>query len=113
MEIAGKAAEGVFCFSKPMIEYLPAAKAFGDSYRKKFNQEPGPYSALAYDGMNLLADAITRAGAADKAAIAKALKETKEFKGIAGPISFKPDNTLARSNFVVLIAKGTNWALYK
>jgi branched-chain amino acid transport system substrate-binding protein len=113
MEIAGKTAEGVFCFSKPMIEYLPAAKAFGDSYRKKFNQEPGPYSALAYDGMNLLADAIIRAGAADKAAIAKALKETKEFKGIAGPISFKPDNTLARSNFVILIAKGTNWALYK
>jgi ABC-type branched-subunit amino acid transport system substrate-binding protein len=63
--------------------------------------------------MNLLADAIKRAGAADKAAIAKALKETREFKGIAGPISFKADNTLVRSNFVVLIAKGTNWALYR
>lgn len=113
IEVAGKAAEGVFCFSNPMVEYLPAAKAFGDSYRKKFNQEPGPYSALAYDGMNLLADAIKRAGVADKAAITKALKETKEFKGIAGPISFKTDNTLARSNFVVLIAKGTKWALYK
>jgi ABC-type branched-subunit amino acid transport system substrate-binding protein len=63
--------------------------------------------------MNLLADAIKRAGALDKAAIVKALKETMEFKGIAGPISFKADNTLVRSNFVVLIAKGTNWALYK
>jgi len=113
MEIAGKAAEGVFCFSKPMIEYLPTAKAFVESYKKKFNQEPGPYSALAYDGMNLLADAITRAGSADKAAIVKALKETKEFKGIAGSISFKPDNTLARSNFVVLIAKENIWTLYK
>ncbi|MBI5592135.1 MAG: branched-chain amino acid ABC transporter substrate-binding protein [Deltaproteobacteria bacterium] len=113
MENAGKAAEGVYCFSKPMIEYLPGAKAFVESYRKKFNQEPGPYSALSYDAMNLLSDAITRAGVTDKAAIAKALKETKEFKGIAGPISFKSDNTLARSNFVVLIAKGNNWTLYK
>jgi branched-chain amino acid transport system substrate-binding protein len=113
IEIAGKAAEGVFCFSKPMIEYLPAAKLFVVSYKKKFNQDPGPYSALSYDGMNLLADAILRAGAADKVAIAKALKETKEFKGIAGPISFKPDNTLSRSNFVVLIAKGNNWVLFK
>lgn len=113
MELAGKSAEGVYCFSNPMIEYLPASKAFVESYRKKFNQEPGPYSALAYDGMNLLADAIIRAGAADKSAITKALKETKEFKGIAGSISFKPDNTLARSNFVVLIAKGNNWTLYK
>ena len=113
MELAGKAAEGVYCFSNPMVEYLPGSRIFIESYRKKFNLEPGPYSALAYDGMNLLADAITRAGAADKAAIAKALKETREFKGIAGPISFKPDNTLARSNFVVLIAKGNIWALYK
>jgi branched-chain amino acid transport system substrate-binding protein len=113
IELAGKAAEGVYCFSNPMVEYLPASKAFVESYRKKFNQEPGPYSALAYDGMNLLADAMTRAGTSDKAAIAKSLKETKEFKGIAGPISFKPDNTLARSNFVVLIARGNAWALYK
>ena len=113
MEIAGKAAEGVYCFSNPTLEYLPGAKAFGDSYKKKFNQEPGPYSALAYDGMNLLADAIKRAGTPDRAAILKALKETREFQGIAGPISFKPDNTLARSNFVVLIAKGNNWTLYK
>ena len=113
IEIAGKAAEGVFCFSKPMIEYLPAAKLFVDSYKKKFNQDPGPYSALSYDGMNLLADAIMRAGVVDKAAILKALKETKEFKGIAGPISFKPNNTLAGSNFVILIAKGNDWALYK
>ena len=113
IETAGVAAEGVYCFSKPLIEYLPASKAFVDSYKKKFNQEPGPYSALAYDGMNLLADAIIRAGTVDKAAIAKALKETNEFIGIAGPISFKPDNTLARSNFVVLIAKGNSWALYK
>jgi branched-chain amino acid transport system substrate-binding protein len=113
LEVVGKAAEGIFCFSNPTVEYLPDAKAFRDSYRKKFNQEPGPYSALSYDGMNLLADAIIRAGIADKSAILNALKETREFKGIAGPISFKPDNTLAISNFVVLIAKGTNWALYK
>ena len=113
MEIAGKAAEGVFCFSNPIVEYLPAAKAFGENYTKKFKADPGPYSALAYDGMYLMADAIKRAGSTDKAAIIKALKETKEFQGIAGPISFTDQNTLARSNFVVLIAKGGQWALYK
>ncbi len=113
MELAGPAAEGVFCFSNPIVEYLPAAKTFGETYKKKFGQDPGPYSALAYDGMNLLADAIKRAKSADKAAIMKALKETKDFNGIAGPISFNPDQTLARSNFVVLVAKGNAWSLYK
>jgi branched-chain amino acid transport system substrate-binding protein len=113
MEIAGKAAEGVFCFSNPIAEYLPAAKTFSDNYRKAFNQDPGPYSTLSYDGMNLLADAITRAGSTDRPAIIKALKETKEFKGITGPITFTEQNTLARSNFVVLVAKAGKWALYK
>jgi len=113
MEIAGKAAEGVFCFSNPTVEYLPAAKAFAEKYKKNFNQDPGPYSALAYDGMNLLADAIERAGSADRQAIIKALGETKGYEGIAGPIFFTPQNTLARSNFVVLIAKGNKWDLYR
>ena len=113
MEIAGKASDGVFCFSNPIVEYLPAAKAFADNYKKAYKMDPGPYSALAYDGMYLMADAITRAGSTDKAAIVKALKETKEFSGIAGPIVFTDKNTLARSNFVILVAKGPKWELVK
>ena len=111
MEIAGSAANGVYCFSNPIVEYLPKAKAFGENYEKTYNQKPGPYSALAYDGMNLLADAIKRAGAADRAAIIKALKETEKFEGIGGPITFTPEQTLARSNFVILMAKGGKWHL--
>lgn len=113
MEIAGQAAEGVFCFSNPTVEYLPAAKAFGDNYKKQFKMDPGPYSALAYDGMYLMADAIKRAGKADKKAIVAALEGTSEFKGIAGAISFTKEKTLAHSNFVILVAKGGKWALYK
>ncbi len=113
MEIAGRAAEGVYCFSNPIVDYLPAAKAFDAAYKKMFKQNPGPYSALAYDGTYLLADAIKRAGSTDSAAIIKALNETKGFKGIAGPILFTPEHTLARSNFVTLIVKGGKWALYK
>jgi branched-chain amino acid transport system substrate-binding protein len=113
MEIAGPAAEGVFCFSNPTAEYLPAAKAFSDNYKKEFKQNPGPYSTLSYDGMKLLASAITKAGSTDRKAIMAALKSTDGFNGIAGPISFTPENTLARSNFVILIAKGPKWELYR
>jgi branched-chain amino acid transport system substrate-binding protein len=111
LEIAGKAAEGVYCFSNPTVEYLPAAKDFHANYKATYNQDPDAYAALAYDGMKLLADAITRAGSTDKEAIKKALAETKDFTGIAGPISFTEQNTLARSNFVILVAKDGKWAL--
>ena len=113
MEIAGRAAEGVFCFSNPTVDYLPEAKAFDAAYQKMFKQKPGPYSALSYDGTYLLADAIKRAGSTDSKAIIKALNETKDFKGIAGPIMFTPEHTLARSNFVTLVVKGGKWALHK
>jgi branched-chain amino acid transport system substrate-binding protein len=112
-EIAGAAANGVYCFSNPSVEYIPAARGFAEAYKKQFNQAPGPYSALSYDGMNLLAGAITRAGSTDKPKIIAALKATKDFQGIAGPISFTPRDTLARSNFVILVGKGRQWALYK
>lgn len=110
-QIAGAAANGVYCFSNPTIEFLPNAKAFAQDYQKAFGQAPGPYSALSYDGMDLLANAIERAGSPDKEKIIAALKATKDFKGIAGPISFNAHNVLARSNFVVLEGKGGHWVL--
>jgi branched-chain amino acid transport system substrate-binding protein len=112
-EIAGKSAEGVYLLTNPTVDELPNAKTFAADYKKKFNVEPGPYSALTYDGMDLLADAMKRAGAPDKAKIIAALKGTKGFEGIAGPVTFTPKNTLNRSNFVVLVGKGGKWTLYK
>ncbi|HID02146.1 MAG TPA: branched-chain amino acid ABC transporter substrate-binding protein, partial [Desulfobacterales bacterium] len=108
-----KAAEGVFCFSNPTADYLPAAKEYTASYKANYNQAPDAYGPLAYDGMKLMADAITRAGSTNKAAIVKALKETKAFNGITGAVTFTDKNTLAKSNFVVLVAKDGKWALNK
>ena len=112
-EIAGKAAEGVYLLSNPTVEDLPNAKTFAADYKKEFHQDAGPYSSLTYDGMGLLADAMKRAGSADKAKIIAALKATKAYQGISGPVTFTPKNTLNRSNFVVLDGKGGKWVLYR
>ncbi|HEY4203051.1 MAG TPA: branched-chain amino acid ABC transporter substrate-binding protein [Devosiaceae bacterium] len=110
-KIAGGAAEGVFAFSNPTAEFLPGAKAFIDAYTKKFGNAPGPYAPLTYDGTKLLAWAIGQAGSTDSAAVIKTLKGANYTDGLAGPISFRDDNTLARSNFIVLEGKGGAWAL--
>lgn len=110
-KLAGDAAEGVFAFSSPTVEFLPAAKAFGDAYQAKYNVAPSSYGPLTYDGMKLLADAITKAGGTDGAKVMAAL-QAEDFKdGIAGEISFRDDHTLARSNFVVVVGKGGTWTL--
>jgi branched-chain amino acid transport system substrate-binding protein len=110
-KLAGDAAEGVYAFSSPTAEFLPNAKAFADAYQAKFNIAPSSYGPLTYDGMKLLASAIDASGGTDGAAIADALQKADYKDGIAGEISFNPDHTLARSNFVVVVGKGGTWAL--
>ena len=110
-KLAGDAAEGVLAFSSPIADFLPAAKAFSDTYKAKYSADPGPYAPLTYDGMKLLASAITAAGGTDSAKVIDALSKADYKDGIAGEISFRPDHTLARSNFVVLEGKGGAWTL--
>ncbi|MGV8855356.1 MAG: branched-chain amino acid ABC transporter substrate-binding protein [Devosia sp.] len=109
-KIAGSAADGVVGFSNPTAEFLPGAKSFIADYTAANGSAPGPYAPLAYDGMNLLAEAIKAAGSTDAEAINTALKAA-DYTGIAGEITFTPKNTLARSNFVVLQGKDGKWAL--
>ena len=110
-DIAGRAAEGVYAFSNPTAEFLPAAKSFIQSYKAKYDTAPGPYAPLTYDGMQLLAWAITTAGSTDPAAVTKALASAHDKEWLAGPITFTKKNTLARSNFIVLEDKGDAWVL--
>lgn len=108
-DIAGRAAEGVFAFSNPTAEFLPAAKSFIETYKAKYNNDPGPYAPLTYDGMRLLAWAIDKAGSTDAGKVIAALKTADGQEWLAGPISFTEEQTLARSNFIVLEGKNGAW----
>jgi len=108
-DIAGKAADGIFAISSPTAEFLPAAADFAKKYKEEFKTEPGPYAPLTYDGMQLLASAMTTAGSTDSAAVIDALAKASGKEWLTGPISFTPDKTLARSNFVVVEGKDGGW----
>ena len=71
-------------------------------YEEKYSLSPGPFSALSYNGMKLMADAIKRADSTDSAKVKKAIKETKAFAGIGQTIEFNDKNTLNESNFKVM-----------
>jgi branched-chain amino acid transport system substrate-binding protein len=108
-DIAGRAAEGIFAFSNPTAEFLPAAKSFSDTYKARYSTSPGPYAPLTYDGMRLLAWAIEKAGTTNADKVIVALKTAHDLEWLAGPISFTKQNTLARSNFIVLEGKNGAW----
>jgi branched-chain amino acid transport system substrate-binding protein len=111
-EIAGRAAEDVYCFSNPTAEFLPEAQQFIEAYQSKFGAAPGPYAALSYDGMKLLAWAIEKAGTTEPEAVIDALASVDGQSWLSGPITFTDKNTLARSNFIVLKGEDGSWTLH-
>lgn len=111
IDLAGPAAEGVFCTAPPTVDFLPAAKSFIEGYEAMFPREPGAYAGLMYDATMLLVDAIERAGSFDQEAIKAALAATDGYEGLTGTIEFTELNTMATSNFGILVAKDGRWSV--
>lgn len=94
IEAAGAAAEGLVV-TAPLDPTRTDAnwQQFREEYRAKFNQEPDAYAAYAYDGLNILIDAIQKAGL-NRGRIMDALRDNQghDYDGVAGRVHF--DHTL-------------------
>jgi branched-chain amino acid transport system substrate-binding protein len=91
LKIAGKYAEGIVttCQYNPDAND-PKLKAFEANYLKRFGQEPDVFAAHAYDGMNLIVEAIKKVGL-NRVLIRDILADQKTFQnyqGVTGKIVF-------------------------
>src|SRR5256712_7459652 len=91
-KIAGKAVVGMnYTSAAGPASALPKAKAFVDDYKKKFNKNPEPYAAEAYDATAIALKAIEAAAKGGKLpsreAVSAAVRQVKH-KGIPGEIEF-------------------------
>ncbi|MFC4277130.1 ABC transporter substrate-binding protein [Achromobacter aloeverae] len=75
--LTGDASEGIYA-AVPYASSLSndRNKAFVEQYAKAYNEKPGKYSAAGYNAMNILLDAVQRAGKAEPEAIRDALRQT-------------------------------------
>lgn len=109
---AGPASEGMFVTSTPLPQDQSSAKAFIGKYTKRWNQDPGPYSALEYDAVNVVLDAIKRSGMADRAAIIKSLAATKGYQGATGTINFDKKGDRLSVLYITYIIKNGKFVVY-
>lgn len=88
---AGAAAEGFVAAASfdPSAED-PRWLAFRDAYRARWDEEPDAYAAHAFDGMNLVLDAVREVGL-NRVRIRDALAAVERYQGATGLIVF--DNT--------------------
>ena len=73
---------------------------FYNSFVETYDVEPDLFAAAYYNGVYILADAITRAGAADRASIQKALLETKDLPSVYGTLYSNEHGELVHSAVV-------------
>jgi branched-chain amino acid transport system substrate-binding protein len=62
----------------------PKTKDFIALYKSEYGTSPFSLPGYGYDGIQFVADAIRRAGSADREAVRKAMAETKGWVGVMG-----------------------------
>jgi len=113
IKLGGEAVEGSMAalgFSPEQAS--PETAKFIETFKKKFNGAlPGLFDAQGYDGLMLLADAIKRAGSSDPKVFKTALAQTKNFKGVSGTITIRPNREPVKSPLCLLMVKNGKYVL--
>jgi len=123
IELAGtKAAEGVRLPGTALLvtdllaesdPQRPVASAYKKRYEEATNKPASTFGGYAHDALQLVVDAIRRAGKAEPAAIRDALENAKGFVGTTGIVTMSATDHLGLdlSAFRMLEIKGGKWVL--
>jgi len=85
----------------------PAVVGFVQKYRARWNGEtPGAFSALGYDCVYVLADALKRAGTTEGPKLRDALAATRDFPGASGVTTLDKDRNASKAATIIAIEGG-------
>jgi branched-chain amino acid transport system substrate-binding protein len=107
VKVAGNAIEGGY-FSNHYSpdDKRPEVAAWVKKYKEKHGQVPDALGTLAYDGTNLLLEAIRKAGSDDPKKIRDALASIKDFNGVTGKSTLDRNGDSVKSAAIVKIEGG-------
>jgi branched-chain amino acid transport system substrate-binding protein len=82
---------------------------FVDEYRAKHSEYPADWAVMGYEGMQILADAVRKAGSVDSDAVVKAAEQTR-YDGLRGPITFRAlDHQGTVGSFIGTVVKSEKY----
>jgi branched-chain amino acid transport system substrate-binding protein len=114
IQASGGAADNNYVtFLAPDMKKVPAAAEFVKAFEAKYGTLSS-YGPLAYEGANIILEAIKKAGKADRAAVRDAIRGTKNYRGVLGvPITFDEKGDVAGGVIFVYQVKGTGFEQIK
>lgn len=80
----------VYCAEAGGVEgaQKPGMEVFKTKFKAKFNADVQIYAPYVYDSVNVMVDAMVKAGSSDPAKYLPVLAKTTNYQGVTGPISF-------------------------
>jgi len=107
LEIGGDALEGAYYSTHFATENTGrASRAFVEAYRARHGDVPNGLSALTYDAVRLVADAVTRAGTTEKTALRQALAATRDFPGVTGRTTINAQRDADKDAAIITVKNG-------
>ena len=97
--------ENVLCAQGgAILDKAAAGPAFKEKYKKRFNQDPDVYAASFYDGMQMYAEAMKKAGSLETAKVGEEIHKGT-YKGVAGTYAFDDKGNMQSSPVTVFTFK--------
>lgn len=88
-----------------MQDDSPKIQNFIKAYKDTYKEDPSAFSALGYDAVYMVKEAIEKAGSTEKQAIVDALKGI-EYDGITGYLTFDENNNPVKAVTILKIQNG-------
>lgn len=111
IDIAGDLGEGALAHGLiSPIEDLPKGQDFIKAYDaanfKEFYEAFGPF---AYDGANIIIEAVKNAENLDRASVSQAIRNTKDFEGVLGKTAFDENGQTTLSTIITYVVEDGKW----
>jgi branched-chain amino acid transport system substrate-binding protein len=113
--VAGPLADDVYFSTHVALDSrAPRVRRFVSAYRKRYGRAPeNAFAALGYDTMNLLANAVRRAGTTDPGAIRDALAATRGLAMVTGTISYAAGRRIPSKPVTIVRVQNGRSAFYR
>jgi branched-chain amino acid transport system substrate-binding protein len=108
VELGGKAVEGCYYSTYFSADNdAPEVRSFVQRYKARWNNEvPEGVSALGYDAMYLIADAMKNAGTTDGPKLRNAIAATRNFPGVTGKTTIDEKRNSAKAAVMLVVKNG-------
>lgn len=107
-ELGGKAVEGTYYSTYFSAENTaPEVRSFVNRYKERWEGEaPEAVSALGYDAVRLIADAMQRAGTTDGPALRDAIAATRNYAGVTGRTTIDEHRNSHKAAVMITVRNG-------